>query len=108
MWRFILSSFIKGGEGYGRRCYVFYMFLELCRKESRNFDRRKVVSQTLGNKICFQNDMLKSYCRMSQNNADRGDFALSVKQNDVLYHIEIKVSENVNTVIVLADFYRKL
>lgn len=28
--------------------------------------------------------------RMSQNNADRGDFALSVKQNDVLYHIEIK------------------
>lgn len=45
---------------------------------------------------------------MSQNNADRGDFALSVKQNDVLYHIEIKVSENVNTVIVLADFYRKL
>lgn len=52
--------------------------------------------------------MLKSYCRMSQNNADRGDFALSVKQNDVLYHIEIKVSENVNTVIVLADFYRKL
>lgn len=51
--------------------------------------------------------MLKSYCRMSQNNADRGDFALSVKQNDVLYHIEIKVSENVNTVIVLADFYRK-
>lgn len=84
------------------------MFLELCRKESRNFDRRKVVSQTLGNKICFQNEMLKSYCRMSQNNADRGDLALSVKQNDVLYHIEIKVSENVNTVIVLADFYRKL
>lgn len=30
------------------------------------------------------------YSRMSQNNADRGDFALSVKQNDVLYHIEIK------------------
>lgn len=78
------------------------------KSRSRNFDRRKVVSQTLGNKICFQNEMLKSYCRMSQNNADRGDFALSVKQNDVLYHIEIKVSENVNTVIVLADFYRKL
>lgn len=41
--------------------------------------------------------------RMSQNNADQGDFALSVKQNDVLYHIEIKVD------IVLAElFYSKL
>lgn len=28
--------------------------------------------------------------RMSQNNADHGDFALSVKQNEVVYHIEIK------------------
>lgn len=34
---------------------------------------------------------------MSQNNADQGDFALSVKQNDVLYHIEIKVRENAKT-----------
>lgn len=37
---------------------------------------------------------------MSQNNADRGDFALSVKQNDVLYHIEIKVRENAKTLFL--------
>ena len=28
---------------------------------------------------------------MSQNNAEHGDFALSVKQSDIVHHIEIKV-----------------